>query len=202
MGLAIILLTVVVRALLVPFSLRLTRQQKLMADIQKEVEEIKQRYKDNKAEIARKTLELYREKKIKPLSQFWILGLQIVIFIALFSVFNKGIKDNGSALQGLYAFISRPASFETGFLGIFDLSKKSAFFAILVGISQFLQARLSSVKGGAGNEFSRVLQKQTLYVFPLVTFFISLSLPSGILLYWVVSNIITIIQDVLWKKQK
>src|SRR3990167_11232919 len=105
-GAAIIILTVLVRLALLPSFHKSLKHQKALTDLQPKLNEIKEKYKDNKEQQAKALMELYSVHKVNPLSSCLPLLVQLPILIALYQVFIQSL--NGAELEGIYSFISRP----------------------------------------------------------------------------------------------
>ncbi len=202
-GLAVIILTVVIRLILYPLSIKALNSQKTLQNLQPKISEIQKKFKDNKEKQALETLELYKKEKINPFSGLFLAIIQLPILIALYKVFVMGLKSE--ELVNLYKFVSNPVSINAVFLGIVDLSKPNLIFAVLAGIFQFFQTKMltpkSGQKQGKGPDFSQTMQKQMLYFFPVLTVIILFNLPSAIGLYWIVSGVFSIAQQYLILKK-
>ncbi len=199
-GLAIILLTLLVRFILLPLSHKSLTTQRKLKELEPEIKKIRDGSKD-KADEGRKTMELYREHGVSPFSGCLTLLVQLPILIALYQVFWQGISFSGVEL---YSFVSRPDFFQIKLFGLLDLAGKSWVLAGLAAVSQFFQIKLAMPvvpKGGGSmqNEFSRAFAIQSRYILPLVIFYISLSLPAALSLYWTVTNIFGIVHESLVK---
>lgn len=196
-GIAIIVLTILIRIILYPVSVKALNSQKTLQALQPKIQEIQKKYKDNKEQLAKETLELYRKEKINPFSGLFLALIQLPILIALYTVFWKGL--NPAELTNLYSFVSNPGQINAIFLGIVDLSKANLVIAILAGIFQFFQTKMLTPKSNPGqgksSDISQMMQKQMVYFFPFLTVFILMSLPSAIGLYWIVSGIFSIVQQ-------
>lgn len=207
-GLAVIVLTVVVKIILLPLSKKAVKTQLLMKDIEAPLKEIRETYKDNQQELAQKTLLLYREKGINPFASIFLVLIQLPIIIALYFVFAKaGLPAINSEL--LYSFVSFPNQIQTTFLGFIDLvSNKSFIIAGLVLITQAIQVRLSLPAQDTSSlpdsqfaqDFMKGLHFQMKYVLPVITAVATYSLISVVGLYWVVGNIFGIAQELYFKK--
>ena len=200
-GLAIIILTVLIRFLLYPSFLQSIRSQKAMNDIQPKIQEIQREYKNDQAKQAQLTMELYKKEKVSPFSGCLPLLLQLPILIALYQVFWQGFQPEKLSL--LYGFVPHPGQINPLFFSI-NLSQSNLIFAILAGVLQFFQTKMinpgqksysAGSKDGQKNQFSEILQKEMLYIFPIFTVFILLKLPSAIGLYWIVNTLFAIIQQ-------
>lgn len=203
-GIAIIILTLIIRFLLYPLSIKAINSQKALQKLQPKVQEIQKKYKDNKEKQAKEMLELYKTEKINPFSGLFLAIVQLPILIALYRVFWLGL--NPSELSNLYQFIFNPGQINAFFLGVIDLSKPNLIFAVLAGASQYFQTKmlmppknLSSDKKAA--DFSQIMQTQMTYFFPILTIIILFNLPSALGLYWTASGVFSIIQQYLILKK-
>lgn len=198
LGLAIIVLTFLVRIIIFPFTHRSVVTQVKMKEIEPEIRKIKEQFKNNQQELAKKTMELYRAHGVSPFSGCLMLVIQFPILIALYQVF---LNDITSRADLLYSFITLPQDVHTAFLGLIALTETSIILAILAGFSQFIQMRLAMPpKSSVLNTSSRPdIQKQFLshaqYIFPVFITLISLRFPSALALYWTTSNIFAILHE-------
>src|SRR3989344_3607415 len=171
-GIAIIILTIIIRIIIYPLSVKALHSQKILQKLQPQLQEIQKKYKDDKEKQAKETLELYRTEKMNPFSGLFLVLVQFPILIALYNVFWKGLKSG--ELNNLYSFVLNPVNINSTFLGIIDLSKPNLLFAILAGIIQFYQTKMlmpgqSKKNPGEGPNISSMMQKQMLYFFPFIT---------------------------------
>ncbi len=205
-GLAVIVLTLLVRLLLFPSSKKAILSQMKMQEIQPEIEEINRKYKDNREEKAKKTLELYKQKKISPFAPLLPLFFQLPIIITLYYIFARsGLPSVNTAL--LYSFVHAPQFTSTAFFGLFDITDKSWPVAVVAGITQFIQATVytrlagkTPQKTGAPSfqaDFQKSMNFQTRFVFPIFIVFIAHSLSAAIALYWTTSNLFSIMQELV-----
>jgi len=203
-GLAVILLTVLVRLILFPLSRKAVLAQVRMAEITPELNAIKEKYKSNSEEQARRTLALYREKGVNPFSGILVIIIQIPIILALYQIFIKFPEVNA---QLLYSFVSIPGTISTTLFGFIDISGKSVVLALLAAASTYVQF-LVSTKGqkepqgnSLGDNLARSMQKQMKYFFPILVFFISYKISSVIALYWFTTNIFSIGQELFVRRK-
>jgi len=205
-GIAVIVLTVLIKILLYPLGTQAIKSQKSIQEIQPKLKEIQEKYKNDSRGKATATMELYKTAKINPFSGFLSLIIQIPILFALYRIFWKGL--NPQELVKLYSFIPSPGQIDPTFLGFINLANPNIYLAILAGIFQFIQTKMTtpqsqpakSPKSGAP-DFSQMMQKQMLYFFPVFTVFILWKLPSALALYWIVTSIFTILQQYLTLKK-
>lgn len=200
-GIAIILLTLIIRLILYPISVKAVNSQRNLQKLQPKMQELQKKYKDDKEKQAKEVLELYKKEKINPFSGLLLAFIQLPILIALYRVFWNGL--NPKELSGLYGFVLNPGHINVLFLHLMNLSKPNLVFAVLAGIVQYFQTKMlmPAVKKTSGQskeaDFSAVMQKQMLYFFPVFTVIILINLPSALGLYWVASGLFSIIQQYL-----
>lgn len=209
-GIAIICLTVIIKAILYPFSLQSIKVQKAMSDLQPKIEELKKRYKDQKEKMVKAMIELYKTEKINPFSLFLPLLVQFPFLIAIFRVFMTGL-NNGS-LHLLYPFVHNPGVLNSVSFGIMNLAKPVPILAILAGLAQWYQTKMMMVKQppkevkgkdeAKDETITAIMSKQMTYMMPAMTVFIGLTLPGGLTLYWLVTTLLTIVQQKIYKPCK
>lgn len=206
-GIAIILITVIIRLLLYPFSAKAIKSQKLLQDMQPKIDEMKRMYKDQKEKQAQEMMKIYKEHKINPFSSCLPLLIQFPFLIAIYQVFNTSLR-NGN-LDLLYSFVANPGHINTIAFGFFDLSKANIVLAIIAGAAQFWQAKMMMAKRPAiknkdskDEDMAAIMSKQMVYMMPVMTVIIGASLPSGLVLYWLVITVITALQQLLMLRPK
>lgn len=212
-GIAIILITLLVKILLLPLSLKAARTQRLMRVLEPKLKEIKEKFKEKREEQARAMMDAYKEAGLNPFASILLVLIQIPIIIALYlSVFRGGgIPLPNINIDLLYAFVPIPESVDMLFLGFIDMAARSLPLAALAGITQYLHARLAIPKpeprkSGAEvslkDDFARSMQMQMRYVMPIVIFFVAYTISASIALYFTVSNIVSIAQEHVVKREK
>ena len=211
-GIAIVVLTIIIRLILLPMSGQSLKSQKALQDLQPKIDEIKERTKDDKEGQAKELMQLYKREKVNPLASCLPMVVQLVILIALYRVLSAGL--NSGSLDALYSFVHNPGRLDAIFLNKVDLAEPNIILAILAGIVQFFQAKMmitrrppSAVakKDGAKDEAMLAsMNKSMLYFMPVMTVVIGARLPGGLALYWLISNTFMVIQQwvVFHKKKK
>ena len=208
-GIAVILFTILVKLVLFPLSKSAVSTQFKMRQLAPELEEIKDKYKEDRQEQARKTMELYKKNKINPFSSIILIFIQLPIIFSLYFVFRAGLTNINTNL--LYSFVPTPENINVMFLGIFDVAGKSWILAIAAAVTNFFQIRFSmpkyvpkKLKDGEKPSFKDDLAKsmnlQMRYIFPFVVLFIAHSISSAIAIYWTTSNLFTIGQELVIRK--
>jgi YidC/Oxa1 family membrane protein insertase len=204
-GVAVILLTIIVRFLLFPLSKKAITTQVAMQEIGPELKVIQERHKDNQEVQAKETLALYKSKGVNPFSSIIMLVIQLPIILALYRIFlYAGFPTVNTAL--LYSFIHAPSHINTMFLGLIDITKKSAILALFAAASSFFQMKIATGRQplpegkGFSDNLARSMQTQMKYVFPFIVFFISYKISGVIALYWLTTNLFTIAQELYIRK--
>ena len=195
-GVAIILLTIIIRLVLYPLNQKAITSQKALGELQPQIKDVQNKYPTDKVKQSQAMMELYKKNNINPASGCLPLLIQLPILIALYQVFWNGL--NPDSLTALYSFVARPAQVNPMFLGLISLAESNYGLAILAGIFTFWQSKMMvSVQSnvGQGTDFSAAMNKQMVYFMPLFTVFISWKLPAGLVLYWVVTTLAGIAQQ-------
>ncbi len=182
-GVAIIILTVLTKILFYPLTLKSMASMKGMQAIQPQVNAIRSKYKGDSQRVQRETLELYRKHKINPMGGCLPMVIQIPIFYALYLVFSLAVELQNAA------FLCFGKMFGVA-LWICDLAQHDPTYVlpILMGISMFVQQKMTPTVGDPR-------QAKIMLLMPAVFTFMFLNLPSGLVLYWFVSNVLQIAQQ-------
>jgi YidC/Oxa1 family membrane protein insertase len=205
-GIAIILLTIIVKVIIWPLSHKGLKSQKVLQDLQPKLEVLKAKYKDNKEKLGQETMALYKKEKINPMASCLPLLIQFPIIIAVFRVF-RAIFVETVDFSLLYSFVHLPETINPMMLGFLDLSKPQIVLAILAGLAQFWQSRIMLKKtkkndvdsNGNKKELSlpQTMSKQMMYFMPIITVFIAASFPGGLALYWLVITLLGVLDQYL-----
>lgn len=177
-GIAIILLTIIIKSLIYPLTWKQMASMRKTVEIQPKVKEIQKKYKDDPQTMNAKVMELYKEHNVNPAGGCLPLVIQLPIFWALYNTlfhFNNYISDPS----------------QTHFLW-FNLTQKDPFYvlAVLAAGTTFLQTKVTNP-----NASSDPTQKTMLYIMPVFFGYISATVPAGLALYWVTMNIVSILQQ-------
>ncbi len=206
-GIAVVVLTLAVRFILFPLSKKAVTTQQKIREFQPEIDRVKEQYKKDRQEQAKKIMEFYKEKGINPFSSFFLVLIQLPIIFGLYRIFwASGLPEIQQ--QILYSFVPVPASVDMIFLGLVDIALKSWPLAILVGITTFFQMKLSMpalkntkpVGQSFKDDLARSMNLQMRYFFPVISIFLSYTLSGAIALYWLTSNLFTIGQEMFLKR--
>ena len=206
-GIAIILLTIIIKAILYPLAKKQIRQQKALQDIQPKIEEIRKQYKDNQEEQAKALMALYQAEKVNPAASCLPLLIQLPVFIALFHVLRAVLTMQD--FSDLYSFVPHPGSIAPMFLGFVHLDTPNYFIAIIAGVIQFVQTKqmmarkvskeppeeVQKSEGAKDEGMAAMMNKQMMYIMPIVTVIIGFSLPGALTLYWLTMSLLTVAQQ-------
>jgi YidC/Oxa1 family membrane protein insertase len=209
-GLAIIVMTLIVRAVFYPAFTASIRTQMGMQAVQGEIDEINEKFKDNPDEKAKRTMQLFKDKKIRPFAGFVAILVQIPIFIALYyAFFREGLPHIDTAL--LYPFVVAPQAVNLQFLGFLNLlTPHNIILAVIVGGLQYLVVYVSLLRTKSGAktpldskkaQTQAMQQKMMLYFMPALYVVITYSLPAAAGLYFGVGNLISLGQEFLIRHQ-
>ena len=200
-GVAVILITVIIRLVLLPFSLSAARTQRSMKTLEPKIKALKEKHKGDKEKEALETLALYREERVNPFASMLIVFIQIPLLLALYWVFFNEPFSTINTTK-LYALTPVPDFVSLEFLGLISVAGKSMILAILAGATQFLQAHMAlkgtmkpSPGGGMQNDFQRVMGLQLKYVFPFLIGAISYTTSGAIALYFITTNLAGAVQE-------
>lgn len=176
-GIAIIILTIVIKVLLLPFALKQIKSMKGMQEIQPKVAALQKKYKNDRAKLSIEMQKLYREHNISPLAGCLPLLIQMPFLVSIFY-----------ALQG-FQYDSAHASF----LWLSSLASKDPTYVlpILSAVSTWALSAQTAPKNAEGP------QKMMTYFMPLFIGYISINFPSGLVIYWVVSNLFQLVQQTI-----
>lgn len=203
LGLAIILLTLLVRGVLVPVTIPSLKSAKKLQELKPHLDRLKEKHKD-KQKLQLATLELYKQHGINPAAGCLPQIAQLIVLIALYQVFTKFI-DTGQ-IDG--------QSLNLDFLWL-NLSKPDPFYIlpVLAGVTQLVFSLMMS-SGLEGHlkapkqkkekqkeedslEMAQSMSQQMLFIMPAMTVLISLNFPSGLALYWVITTLFSLVQQYL-----
>ncbi len=211
-GWSIIVLTLIVKAISIPFILPSLKTAKKQRDLQPHLEKIKTKYKYDKKKQAELQMQLMKEHGVNPASGCYTMIITILIFTALYSVIRQITQMTDLALINdrlYFSFIKFTSIQElsTRFFYL-DLAKPDPYFimAILAGVSQFVLAKMSMPYVETGvkaakktpdkkDDIAYNMQQQSLYIMPAMMVFLGISLPSGVIIYIITSTLFSIVQN-------
>lgn len=224
LGVSIILLTIILRLLMTPLVIPSLKITKKLQEIAPELEKLKAQYKDDKQGFVIAQAQLYKEHGANPASGCLPQIVQLLVLIALFSAFNTILRPNGESVikhlnTYMYSFNQLPADtkISNSFLYL-DLSKPDIFrlpnipfplpgiFLLLSAVFQFLSSKmltpiidkekqLAKQTEKKSDDTMVEVQQQMLYLFPLMTLLIGYQFPSGLVIYWLIFSLASVVQQ-------
>jgi len=211
MGIAIIVLTILVKLILSPLSWKQLESQKLLQDIQPRLNEMKEQYKDDKQGLAQAQMKYFQEQKINPLSSCLPLLVQLPFLFAMYYVFMSGLK-NADFTNLLYPFIQNPGKLNETLLGFLSLTKHgNIVLAVATAGAQYWQSKMITAKrppkvpGAKDEDMAAAMSQQMVLFMPLITGVMTYQFPAGLGLYWFFQTVIAIVQQYvfnMWAKKK
>ncbi len=173
-GVAIIILTLMIRLIFYPLSFKSYKSMKEMAKLQPKLKELQAKYKGKPEQLNKATMELYKKHKVNPFGGCLPILIQIPVFFALYNVLLNAIELRGAPFV----------------LWITDLSSKDPYYVlpIIMGLTMYLQQKLTP------SSMDPTQQKIMMFM-PIIFTIMFMSFPSGLVLYWTTNNILTILQQ-------
>lgn len=201
-GVAIIILTILVKVMLHPLTRKSYESTSKMQLLNPKIQEIREKYKNDPTKMNQAMGELYKKEGVNPLGGCLPMALQFPFFIAMFGVFNNHFDLRGAVfIPGWITDLSAPesiwnfGSFTLPLLGWNDLRLLPILF---VG-SQLLSGKMMQNPAAGGNSSQ---MKMMQYGMPIMFFFILYNMPSGLLVYWFFSNILTVGQQMFSTRKR
>jgi YidC/Oxa1 family membrane protein insertase len=179
-GIDIIILTILIKILFIPLSHKSMKSMKRMQELQPQMAKLKEKFKDDKTALNKATMDLFKEHRVSPLGGCWPMFLQIPVFIALYQALSWAIELRHAP------FMCMPSIY----LCLNDLAAPDPYYItpILMGGTMLLQQWMTPSAGDP-------TQRKMMMLMPVFFTYIFLSFPSGLVLYWLVSNVLSIAQQ-------
>lgn len=179
-GVAIIFLTILVKIITLPLTLKGMNSMKAMTKIQPEVMALREKFKNDPQKLNIATMELYKKHNVNPMSGCLPLIIQIPIFFALYKALLLSIELKNAPFFGW----------------IVDLSAKDPYYItpIIMGVTMFIQQKMTPSTADP-------MQQKILLAMPIIFTFLFLNFPSGLVIYWLTNNVLSIIQQYIVNKK-
>lgn len=197
-GLAIIALTVIIRLISWPLSKRQLNSTKALQEMQPKIQELQKKYGKNQQKLQQEMMKLYKEAGVNPLGCLWPMLIQFPIWIALYQAIMRALATTPENLLDLahrlysWDIVTQAIPLSSQFLWL-DLGRPDPYWilAIIVGGTMWVQQKMTQAP--AIDPGQQSTSRMMLLMMPLLFGFLTLMFPSGLALYWAVSNIIGII---------
>jgi len=213
LGLAIIAITVVIRLILIWPSIQQIRSSKSMQALSPKLKALQKEFANDKQELARRTMQLYRDHKVSWTSGCLPLLIQLPFLFAMYQVFIGGLQvdpatklltaDHINDLYGPLRAVADSTPIGTTFLGFLNVTaSKNIVLALIVGATQYFQAKMLNPKanppttqGAKDEQMATAMSRQMTIIMPIFIAYISYVVPAGLGLYFLASNIFSIVQQ-------
>lgn len=207
LGLAVVIVTLIVKLVIMPLSFSALRTQRAMKTIEPELKELQEKYKDDPEKKAKETFALYKRYGINPFASILTLLIQLPIIFSLYFVFrSKSLLVINTSL--LYPFVHVPTTVSHLFLGVFTIAASSLVLAAVAAVLQYVQAVYTipaappAVKGAVPSmqtDLARAMSLQMRYILPVFIGFIAYT-SGAIALYFITSSVVAVIQEFLIRR--
>lgn len=213
LGIAIILMTLLIRFVLLPIFYKSAKDQTILQRIAPQIQEIQKKHKDNKEQQVQEIMAVYKEHKVNPFSSFGLLFIQLPILFAVYRVFLNGFGED--VMNLLYTWVPQPENIHNMFLGVINLSVPNIILVLIAVVLQYLNTRLimhiqkqrkdkmkkGDLPGGDMAQKAQNISKKLIYVMPFITGIILWNLPSAVALYWLTTSLFSVIQQIVINKK-
>lgn len=213
MGVAIIVLTLIIKSILFWPALSALRAQKNLQETQPKIEALREKYKDDKEEMGRQLMSFYKENKVNPFSSCLPMIIQLPILLALYRAFLRGLEVDPETrllaveqVQHLYGWLGTvyaSTPIDVTLFNFVDLSAThNIVLAVLAGAAAFFQSKTMQSKkaaikseGAKDENTAAAVTKQMMYFLPIITIVFGYQFPAGVTLYWLVSTTFSLVQQ-------
>jgi YidC/Oxa1 family membrane protein insertase len=207
-GFSIICLTILIRALLIPLTLKQFHSMQALQRLQPELKALQNKYKEDKQRQQQELMKFYKENKVNPLGSCLPLVAQLPVFISLFYMLRKNLRADicpkvqhaFQAIHGAAATTPCGANHGAGFLFIPDLTNKASGAVLIVLIVLYVGTQLASSLMMSSATMDKT-QRQIMLLMPLLFVFFILSFPAGVIVYWITTNSWTILQQYVVRRR-
>ena len=198
-GVSIIFMTVLMRLIIFPLTRKSSESTLKMQALQPKIAEIQQKYQNNPQKMNEEMAKLYKDIGYSPVSGCLPLFIQLPLLFAMFNIFNNYFEFRGAMfIPGWISDLSKGDSIYTLSFNIpFGLGNQVRLLPIIYVVSQIIFSKVTQPGAGTGQAGS---MKFMMYGMPLIFFFLFYNAPSGLLLYWIFSNLLTLAQQVVINK--
>ena len=198
-GLSIIIFTIIIRGIMIPLTVKQSRQIREMTLLQPKLKELQQKYGKDRQKISQETMRLYKEHGVNPLGCLGPMFIQFPIWIGLYQALIKTLPSTPEKLIDLSGYlyywmpkVNEIIPINSGFFWL-DLAQpdRTPLLPILVGVSMWMMQKMTTIPSADPKQQST--NQMMLWMMPVMFGFFTISFPSGLALYWIISNIAGII---------
>ena len=205
LGVAVIIVTILVRLLVWPLASKQLHSQRAMQKLAPEIAKLRKKAGGDKQKESQMLMELYKEKGISPFASLTPILIQMPLLIAFYYALRHAVAA-GDIANMVYPFVAKmepikdiianPSAYKPLLFGFVNLAKPNIVIAVLAAVAQFVQTKqiMPKKSGEKGDTAAQVAQISVL-LFPFMTFLFAMSLPSALGLYWFVASLVSIFQQ-------
>ena len=199
-GASIIIFTLIIRAFMIPLTIKQARQMKGLSELQPQMKKLQAQYPSDKRKLQQETMKLYKDNGVNPLGCLGPMIIQFPIWVGLFwairttlSSTPEGLTKLSSHLYSWLDSVNSAIPIDSSFLWLTDMGAPDTgpTLALLVGLSMFFMQKMTTMPSMDARQAQT--NRMMLWAMPLMFGFFTLSVPAGLALYWVVSNVAGII---------
>ncbi len=197
-GVAIILLTIIIKIIFWPLTQKSYTSMQKMKKVQPKISQIREKYKDDREKLNQELMQVYKTHKVNPMGGCLPMALQIPVFFALYRMLNSAVELRHQPfmlwIQDLTAPDRLKMGFSINFSGVPILGSMIGnldglpVLTILMGITMFLQQKMTPTSGDPR-------QEKIMLLMPIIFTFFFINFPAGLVLYWLVNNLLSIAQQ-------
>ncbi len=192
-GVVILLMSIIIKIVTFPLTQKSYSSMKRMQLVQPKIKELQEKYKNNQQVLQQKTMELYKEEKVNPMGGCLPMLLQLPLLYGLFIVFRTAIEFRGAPFMLWMQDLSAPDSLFSFGTSIPLLGTEFNILPILMTVLMVVQQKMTGTAGGTGQQAQQ--QKMMQWMMPAMMFFLFYRFPSGLVLYYLTFNALTILQQ-------
>ncbi|MGA3116493.1 MAG: membrane protein insertase YidC [Syntrophobacteraceae bacterium] len=192
-GVAIILLTVIIKIIFWPLTQKSYTSMQKMKKVQPKIQQIREKYKDDKEKLNQELMQVYKTYKVNPMGGCLPMALQIPVFFALYRMLNSAVELRHQPFALWIHDLTAPDRLKLGFsidLPMIGHLDGVPVLTILMGVTMFLQQKMTPSQGDPR-------QEKIMLIMPVMFTFFFINFPAGLVLYWFVNNLLSIAQQYL-----
>lgn len=205
LGVAVIIVTILVRLLVWPLASKQLHSQRAMQRLAPEIAKLRKKAGGDKQKESQMLMELYKEKGISPFASLTPILIQMPLLIAFYYALRHAVVAGDIAnmvyepianMPAIKAIAANPAAYKPLLFGIVNLAKPNIVIAVLAAVAQYIQTKqIMPKKSGDKADTAAQVAQMSVLLFPFMTFLFAMSLPSALGLYWFVASLVSIFQQ-------
>lgn len=205
LGVAVIIVTILVRLLVWPLASKQLHSQRAMQRLAPEIAKLRKKAGGDKQKESQMLMELYKEKGISPFASLTPILIQMPLLIAFYYALRHAVAAGDVAnmvypaiakMEPIKAIIANPGTYKPLLFGFVNLAKPNIVIAVLAALAQYFQTKqIMPKKTSDKADTAAQVAQMSVLLFPFMTFLFAMSLPSALGLYWLVASLVSILQQ-------